>query len=320
MFKKVVKQKPLNYISILYIMQNSKVRESRIKSAVKKIMPFGMQKFLYKNIIKKARNAKLSVQKKITKDDVKKELIKSGLKNGDAVIVHSSLSRIGFLENGAATLIDAFLEVVGKDGLLVMPAFSALNYDEKKKMYIFDVNKTPAYTGAVPEAFRKRKGVLRSTSPTHSLIAKGKKAKWFVEGHDKCDNPYGKEGPFYNLLELDAKIFLIGVDQLANSSIHIVEDKYKNFLIKVWTEKQKVFVKYKDGNKKIIYARWHLPHLYKIRDNNILEKYFLKESLMKLHKFFNTELRIIKVRDVADCMERLAKKNITIYNPKNQVN
>lgn len=213
-------------------------------------------------------------------------------------------------------MIDAFLEVIGKDGLLVMPAFSALNYDESKKMYVFDVKNTPAYTGTVPETFRKRKNVFRSISPTHSLIAYGKKAKWFTENHEKCDNPYGKEGPFHKLMELDAKIFLIGVDQLANSSIHIVEDSYKDFPFKVWTGKNKVLVIYPDRSKKIIHARWHFPNLYKIRDNNMLEKPFLKEGLMKIYPFFNTELRVIKVRDVKDCMERLAKKGITIYNPK----
>ena len=297
-------------------MVKSKVTESKIRAVVKKVMPFGMQKFFYKNVIRKARNAKLSLQKKISKEDIKKELMKVGLRKKDAVIVHSSLSRIGFIENGADALIDAFLEVIGGNGLLVMPAFSALQYDENKKMYVFDVNKTSAYTGTVPETFRNRKGVFRSVSPTHSLIAYGKKAKWFVEWHDRCDNPYGKEGPFYKLLDLDAKIFLIGVDQLANSSIHIVEDRYKKFPIKVWTEKRKVLVTYPNGKQREIFARWHFPNLYKIRDNNMLEKPFLLEKLMKIHKFFNTEIRVIKVRDVADCMDRLARKNITIYNPK----
>lgn len=302
-------------MQIIDSMEKSKVRESKFKAVVKKIIPFEMQKFLYKKVIRKARNIKLKSQKRITKEDLKRELIKAGLKKGDAVIVHSSLSRIGFVENGADTLIDAFLEVVGENGLLVMPAFSALSYDESKKMYVFDVKNTPAYTGTVPETFRKRKGTFRSVSPTHSLIAYGKKAKWFTEAQERCDNPYGKQGPFYKLLELDAKIFLIGVDQLANSSIHIVEDSYKGFPFKVWTEKSKVLVTYPDGSQKIIHARWHLPNLYKIRDNNMLEEPFLKEGLMKTYPFFNTELRVIKVRDVTKCMERLAKKGITIYNP-----
>jgi aminoglycoside 3-N-acetyltransferase len=296
-------------------MDKSRVREGRLKAAAKKVMPFGLQKFIYRNLIRKARNLNLKFQRKITKSDITTELRKAGLKKGDAVIVHSSLSRIGLLENGADTLIDAFLEVVGEEGLLVMPSFSALNFDEKGKAYLFDVKKTPAYTGGVPETFRKRGGVFRSISPTHSLVACGKKAKWFVEGHEKCDNPYGKEGPFYKLLELNAKIFLIGVDQLANSSIHVVEDRYKNFPKKVWTEKNKAIVTYPDGSKQAIHVRWHLPNLYKIRDNNMLEKPFMEEGLMKIYLFFNTELRVISVRDVADCMERLAKKGVTIYSP-----
>jgi len=297
-------------------MVESKVRESRLKARIKSVMPFSVQKFLYSNVIKKARFIKILLNHKITKNDIKYALTKAGLEKGDAVMVHSSLSRIGYVEGGADALIDAFLEVIGKDGLLVMPAFSALQYDKKNKLYVFDVKNTPCYTGSVPETFRKRKGVFRSISPTHSLIAYGKNAKWFVQGHEECDNPYGNKGPFYKLYSIDAKIFLIGVDQLANSSIHIVEDKYKNFPIKVWTKRNKVIVTLENGDKKIIYAKWHLPHLYKIRDNNMLEKYFLKENLMKVHNFFNTELRVIRARDVADCMERLAKKDITIYNPK----
>lgn len=297
-------------------MASSRVRESKVKSRVKQFIPFHIQKFLYDSIIKKIRLLRIFLQTKITKEDIKKSLVEAGLKKNDVAIVHSSLSRIGYILGGADTLIDAFLEVIGSGGLLVMPAFSALQYDKKNGLYVFDVKDTPCYTGNVPETFMRRKGVRRSISPTHSLVAYGKNAEWFVKDHEKCSNPYGSKGPFYKLYDLDAKIFLIGVDQLANSSIHIVEDKYKKFPFRVWAKKKKVMVILKDGSKKTIYARWHLPHLYKIRDNNILEKYFLKERLMKVYHFFSTELRVIRVRDVADCMERLAQKNITIYNPE----
>ena len=291
----------------------SSVRESRIKSRIKHFLPFAVQKFIYDNIVKKARLLKIQLQGKITKEDIKRQLANAGLKKGDAVIVHSSLSRIGYIDGGAKALIGAFIEVVGSNGLLVMPAFSALHYDKKKKMYVFDVKNTPCYTGSVPETFRHMRNVFRSVSPTHSLIAYGKKAKWFTGGHEKCSNPYAGKSPFYRLYQLDAKIFLIGVDQLANSSIHIVEDKYKRFPFKVWTKPNKVLATFSDGSKKIIHARWHLPNLYRIRDNNMLEKHFLGENLMNIYQFFGTELRVIKARDVADCMERLAKKNITIY-------
>lgn len=290
----------------------SKVNESELKRKLKAYLPFGIQKILY-NSIKKIRLTKNIAKNRFTKEDIKKFLLNAGLKKGDVVIVHSSLGRIGYVEGGADTIINVFLEVIGKEGTLVMPTHSNPDYDKEKSMYIFDVKKTSPYTGKIPETFLSRKGVKRSLSPMHSVAAYGKKAEWLVEGHEKCDNPYAMNSPFGKLYQLDAKIFQIGVDQLANSCIHLVEDKIK-FPIKVYTDKMKAIVIDEKGNKKIIQFRKHLEHLHKIRNNNMIEKYLLKENLIKIYPFGNTELRVHKVRDLVHLMEKLAKKGITIYN------
>jgi len=290
----------------------SKVRESELKRKLKSYIPFWAQKILYR-LIKKFRLAKNSAKERYSKEDIKKFLLGAGLKKGDAVIVHSSLGRIGYVEGGADAVIGAFLEIIGAEGLLVMPTFSEPPYDEKEKSCLFDVKNTPAYTGKIPETFRLRKGVRRSISPMHSVAAYGRKAEWLVKGHDNCDNPYAMNGPFGRLYELDAKIFQIGVDQLANSSIHIVEDKIK-FPMKVFTEKLDAIAVDESGAKRKIKFRKHLPHLYKIRNNNMLEKHLLERGLIKIYSFGNTELRVHKVRDLVHMMEELANKGITIYN------
>ena len=51
----------------------SKVRESRIKARIKHFLPFAVQKFLYGNIVKKARLLRIQLQGKITKEGIKKE-------------------------------------------------------------------------------------------------------------------------------------------------------------------------------------------------------------------------------------------------------
>ena len=290
----------------------SSVRESFLRTKLKAYVPFGIQKILY-GYIKKFRVAKNKLKGPMTKEDLKEYLIMAGLEKGDVVIVHSSLGRIGHIENGADDVIDAFLEVIGKNGTLVMPTFSSPYHDSKRKMYIYDIKKTPAYTGKIPETFRLRRGTRRSVSPMHSVAAFGKKADWVVEGHDKCDNPYAMNGPFGKIYRLDAKVFQIGVDQLANSSIHIVEDKCK-FPIRVFTDKLDALVIDEKGGKRKIKFRKHLTHLYKIRKNNIMEGYMLKGNLMKIYPFGNTELRVMRVRDFVNCMEKLLKKGITIYN------
>ena len=141
-------------------MEKSKQAKT-LKERAKKYIPFWVQIQIYK-LIKNARFFKnFILRKKITKEDIKKILRQAGLRKGDIVVAHSSLGRIGHVENGPDDVINAFLEIIGKDGLLIMPAFSILKYNRKLKMYIFDVRNTPTYTGSIPETFRKRKGSSR---------------------------------------------------------------------------------------------------------------------------------------------------------------
>ena len=44
-----------------------------------------------------------------------------GLTEGDVVLVHSSLSRFGYVEGGADTVVDALLAAVGAEGTVAVP-------------------------------------------------------------------------------------------------------------------------------------------------------------------------------------------------------
>ncbi len=285
-----------------------------IKERAKKYIPLSLQSPIYK-LVKKARFLKnIYSRKKISKDEFKKIFVQAGLKKGDIVLVHSSMGRIGYVENGPDDVIDALLEVIGNNGLLVMPGFCEPKYDRKLKMHVFDVQNTPTYTGIIPETFRKRRGIKRSISPTHSLCAFGKRAEEFVKNHENCDNPFAMNGPFGKLYHWNAKIMLIGVDHLANSSLHIVEDML-DFPVNVFTDKFKALI-LDNGKKKIIEARRHTAYSRRIRDPNIMEKYCLQHEVMKILKIGNTELRIIKIKPFVDMMKKLYKKGITIYQTK----
>jgi len=304
----------LNEFYILYYKMERSKQARSLKERSKQFIPFWMQKFIYV-FVKKCRFLKYSASRqKITKEYLKNIFQQAGLKKGDIVVVHSSLGRIGYVEGGAGAVIDAFLEIVGKEGLLIMPAFSALHYDAKRRMHVFNVQNTPTYTGAIPETFRKRKGVYRSISPTHSYCAFGKRAAEFVKNHENCDNPFSMDGPFGKLYHWNAKIFLIGVDQLANTPLHIVEDK-TNFPVKVFTNPFKVIVR-DCGKEKIIEAKCHLDCLRKHRDPNILEKYCKRYSVMDIYSLGNTRLRVLNTKNFVDMMEKLVAQHITIYTPR----
>lgn len=60
----------------------------------------------------------------ITKIDLLKHFEELGLRKGDNVIVHTSMSKMGYICGGAQTVIEALLETVGGNGTVLMPTQS----------------------------------------------------------------------------------------------------------------------------------------------------------------------------------------------------
>jgi aminoglycoside N3'-acetyltransferase len=56
---------------------------------------------------------------KLTKEDLVKDIRALGVKEGDLLHLKVSMKSIGDVEGGAKTLLDALLEVVGKEGTLI---------------------------------------------------------------------------------------------------------------------------------------------------------------------------------------------------------
>ena len=105
----------------------------------------------------------------ISLEKLKRDFSNLGIKRGEVIIVHSSLSSMGLVDGGAETVIEALTEVLGDDGTLLFPAFS---YGTVGESMTFDIKNTPVCVGKIPETFRNTNGVLRSMHPTHSVCAK----------------------------------------------------------------------------------------------------------------------------------------------------
>ena len=119
-----------------------------------------------------------------------------GIKEGDVLIVHSSLSSMGNVEGGANTVIEALTDALGAEGTLLFPAFT---YREVNESGCYDHNNTPVCVGTIPETFRKMEGVVRSLHPTHSVAARGKYAVEMTKDHEKSDTPMGEGSPYRKL-------------------------------------------------------------------------------------------------------------------------
>ena len=163
--------------------------------------------------------------KVLTEDDLIEQFAKTGLKPGDSVMIHSSMSKIGILENGPVTFVNALKRYIGKDGLIVMPTYPQKGmYKYLENYQIFDVNATPSKDGAITECLRKSEGTYRSAHPTHPVAAWGKGAEHFVEGHEQCKTPFGFGSPFEKLLKMNAKLMLIGVNFDHLTIIRMMDD------------------------------------------------------------------------------------------------
>jgi aminoglycoside 3-N-acetyltransferase len=161
----------------------------------------------------------------VIKRDIKEGLKKLGLPKGAVVLVHSSLSKFGYVEGKADTVIDALLETVGREGTIVVPTITVSPRFSADIPPIFDPDNTPCWTGVIPETLRNRKEAIRSLHPTHSVAAIGAKAKEIIEGHEKCMSPCGKGTPYEKIRKLDNGFLLfLGANLASCTMLHHIEE------------------------------------------------------------------------------------------------
>ncbi|MGI5247290.1 aminoglycoside N(3)-acetyltransferase [Dactylosporangium sp. CA-139066] len=174
-----------------------------------------------------------------TVDSIARQLRELGLPESATVIVHSSLSRLGWVAGGAHAVVLALLQAIGPDGTLVMPTHSRNLTDPadwgnppvpedwwetiRAETPAYDPQVTPTgWMGAIVECFRSFPGVLRSAHPTVSFAALGPLARQITEAHELNDG-LGEGSPLARLYEADAWVLLLGVGHDNNTSLHLAE-------------------------------------------------------------------------------------------------
>lgn len=177
----------------------------------------------------------------VTHDRIVADLHRLGVSRGDTLIVHSSLSAIGYVIGGAQTVVNALLNSIGTTGTLTMPGHSGALSEpscwknppvpqawweiERATMPAFDVNLTPLrQMGAIPETFQLVPGVKRSNHPRTSHFAHGPLAGIVTDNHALADG-LGEQSPLARLYECDARVLLLGVPHANNTSLHLAEHR-----------------------------------------------------------------------------------------------
>ncbi|MCX5409097.1 AAC(3) family N-acetyltransferase [Streptomyces sp. NBC_00335] len=162
----------------------------------------------------------------------------AGVGEGMALMVHASLSALGRVDGGAATVVASLREAVGPAGTVAVPAFTWEVADpDPEHVGVPDAAvaarraAVPLFhpglpvtraLGAVPEALRSLPDSLRSRHPQASVAAVGARAAE-VTATQSLGFALGRTSPFGRLHDLGAHILLIGVGHNRNSFLHYVE-------------------------------------------------------------------------------------------------
>ncbi|MBK7181792.1 MAG: AAC(3) family N-acetyltransferase [Bacteroidetes bacterium] len=276
-----------------------------------------------KTLKKNQRKKQLLDQEKnntgITKQKLIEDFKKIGLKSGDSVLVHSSLSKIGFVEGGPSTIVDALFDVIGKEGTLLFPTFPAKgrNKTHLEEHPIFDIKNTPSQMGSITEYFRKLDGVYRSFHPTDSVCAKGPLAEYYTNSHFGQLTPYNEHSPFRKLCAKRGKILMLGTTlNGACTNLHTLEDavdfKYPVydatiFEVKMIDEK---------GKEQSMKTKVHNPDYSAKRNCDALKPLFEKEGVLQNGNVGEAKTMLIDANKMLEVMiKNYTEKGITMYTP-----
>ncbi len=166
-------------------------------------------------------------------NSLREKLISLGIQKGDTLYVTSDIGLLGIPDEikeeikkkGSKYLlqsyIDTLLDVLGKNGNLLMPTFT---YSACKNE-IYDPKVTKSTVGSLTEYFRQLEGVSRTHHTIFSCAFFGPSSDDFLKTNDL--DAFGKGTIFDYLYEKNAKYLLLGLNMIKGSTyVYYSEQKY----------------------------------------------------------------------------------------------
>ena len=176
------------------------------------------------------------------KEIIKEQLVKTGICNGDTLLVTAALRTINIEKK--SDFLEVLLEVLGSEGTLIGLSFNDYFFFPFISRETF-TRESKTNTGGFSNMMLAHPKSYRSMHPTNSYVAIGKNAKYVLQDHNensKCYTPISK------LLKLNGKMLIVGcIDSCPGfTTIHYAQEVLglteKSFL------KNLKGIQYKDGN------------------------------------------------------------------------
>lgn len=252
-------------------------------------------------------------------DALLRQLRKAGLKPGDTLMVHSSWLAMNGFRGKPADMVAALKQLVGPDGLLVMTSMPYHNMSSEQWLARgkpLDLKRSPSMMGMLSEVFRRSEGVLRSASPTHPLLAWGRDAQSFIQGHELTPFAFGPASPFAKLLYRDALILCIDAPFSSITFTHFVEDRLAHTLaVPLYSEVLRTgTVVGFDGMRSECAVKVLSAEANALRREGRLVARLEQEGSLKFDRVGNTRLLFVRASDLTSGAERLVAQGGHFFN------
>jgi aminoglycoside 3-N-acetyltransferase len=233
------------------------------------------------------------------------------------IILHSSTSNIGKIEGGVVKLTDLLLSKIDLTSYtLLAPALPFLG---SMKEYLdgldaFDLNSAKNAMGYISNQIMKKEGCLRSMHPTHSVIAIGKDAGFYTEGHEHCKTPFCVNSPYHKITAKNGKILMFGVDLNSVTNFHVYEDIIKEYLpFEVYTKDTYRINCMSSDKEFIVETKAHNKFLSAKRDCELARKYLIKNNYIQTYQIGDSKISLLDSKGLTITLMEMLLMGESIY-------
>lgn len=240
-----------------------------------------------------------------------------GINPGDNLFIHASIDRLN-LTFPFFSVFSIIRKVVGDQATIAFPTYPPMSsYRFLKSGEVFNIKKSPSYTGILSEFARRQKSAVRSLHPSKSVTALGPLAEEWTKEHHLSPYPYDYNSPYYKICDHNTKIIGLGVRSTYLSAVHAPDDTLRDtFPVNPYhPELFKAKCINKNGEEVIVETYAHDMNKMTFDLPVFFAEHISKEICSDIDidgmKFFRADSKALYEK-----LKELAESGITIYDKK----
>lgn len=272
-----------------------------------------------KELLNKKLEAKRTAGSIWTAQQLTAAFEEAGIDSKKDLLVHSSLSKIGYVEGGASTVVHGLLEFLEPTSTLLMPTSPVVTLQAEHSLDVFDVANTPSKMGSITEFFRLNIAEYRSAHPLEPVAAFGPRAREYTALHHTDATAYGKNSPWLKHMEFAGQILYLGTTFInSGTSLHAIEDfiTHEKFKFPIYLDQLSTFQVELEGRRLNITSTVHNPDWSRRRQCDGLIPLLERKGCLKRIVIGEAPSLLVDAAKMKSILlEEYAKRGVTMYTP-----